>query len=585
MPQPRALQQTPQLALTPTEYNNSIRDLLAMPLEPAAWPPPHAVAEKLSPKQGETKGVFGSNPIEAPPWPWIFPDETGVEEFEGIADGQEPSPYSVEQLQKAAIHFAAYALVSPVFFTCEGWESLAKEEQEACAYKSIERFTQRAWRRPTTSEERKRLKTFWDDNWKNGAADEAVALTVAGVLQAPGFVFRLEHAPATKNVEVALDNWQMASRLSYFLWDSMPDPALFDAAARGKLSTAAGVEAQARRMLEDPRARQAVMHFHEQWLGTKGIHGISPARREYGSLYGLAPQPPLDTTGDGEWPSVLGPVRHSMEAETKLFVERTVFDGAGTLEALFTDNHGYMSGVTAPLYGTDAKVLGGPTVTWNYGIVSSSLGNKSSVLLQPVEFPAEQRAGVLTLPSVLALGSYAVHPAPVQRGKRILVRLACEVFGTPPPGVEAFQPPDTSEAESTNRIRTEDATDAPLCRGCHGVINPPGFAFEHYDAMGRWRAEDNGKPVNASGSFKLASGEEFTFKDGVDLSRQLGKSRAVKDCYVLRWARYATGVHIQPGDASVSELQADFRKSDHVKELLVAIAKSDVFRFRRVGGK
>ena len=118
---------------------------------------------------------------------------------------------------------------------------------------------------------------------------------------------------------------------------------------------------------------------------------------------------------------------------------------------------------------------------------------------------------------------------------------------------------------------------------CHKTLNPPGFAFESYDAMGAFRTVDNGKPVDASGSVTLSMGESFTFSDGVDFARQLSTSSQVRDCYVLRWMRYATGVQLELSDPTVIELRAAFHKSDKVPKLLVSIASSDVFRHRRGG--
>ena len=574
-------------ALTPTQYNNTIRDLLAMPADPDRWPAPPPVAARISPIKREVAGLFGTGTTPLPPWPWVFPAEVGVDHFEGMVDGQMPSPYLLDELQRAANHFASYVLVSSTFFTCDDWDGLAAEAQADCGWSSVARFAQRAWRRPISDEESERLRAFWQSNLDAGPADEAIALTVAGILQTPAFLYLPERGDGarTQGAAVPLTDWEMASRLSYFFWNSMPDATLFGAAARGRLSTAEQVASQARRMLDDPRARAAVVHFHHQWLGTDGVMTISPARRAYGPLYGIPPSPALDTTDDGQWPGILGPVRHSLRAETALFVENALFDGEGTLEALLTSNQGYQSDATAPLYGPDVTPRDGPTVTESIGVVIFSQGAKQSLVLKPIEFPAGQRAGILTLPSVLAVGAYAVQPAPILRGKRVLERVACQALGTPPPEAEAAAPPDTTDAMATNRERTAEATSPAACAGCHDTLNPPGFAFEHYDAMGRWRAEDNGLPVDASGNFTLWSGESFAFSDGVELSRQLSTSPTIRDCYALRWTRYATGIHLEPTDDGIAAIVAAFRENDDVKTLLVDIVSSDLFRFRRAGGE
>ena len=572
------------LALTPAEYNHTVADLFGFPRDGDRWPARPALADRISPRREPSKGVFVAPP-PPPAWPWRFPQEAGLEGFEGIAQGQAPSSYQVEELHLAAMHFASFALVSPTFFTCDGWMSLPAAEQEACAWTSLARFARRAYRRPLDAGERRRLEAFWQANAAAGPLDEAVALTVAGILQTPTFHFRIEpHRDRAGAASSPLSRWELASRLSYFLWDSMPDEALFAAAEAGGLDTRAGIEAQARRMLEDPKARPALVHFHHQWLGTDEVLLVAPARRAFGPLFGLEPRLETARDDDVKWPAVMGPVRHSMKLETELFVERTVFDGAGTFTALMTDHHGYMSDATAPIYGKGAKRVEGPEVMRTIDLVVASIGRRQPLTLYPASFPSEERAGVLTLPSVLALGAYAVQPGPIPRGVRVLERLACMHLGTPVQGAETALPPDTLTAESTNRERTAAATRPGTCNTCHRTINPPGFAFEHYDAIGRWRSHDNGQPVDASGSLTLAGGERLAFADGVDFARQLAASARARDCYVLHWTRYALGERLAAAAPGLDALQAGFRADDSIDELLVSIAGSDLFRRRPGAG-
>ena len=336
-------------------------------------------------------------------------------------------------------------------------------------------------------------------------------------------------------------------------------------------------------MLQDPRAEEAVVHFHHQWLETEQVHQIAPARLAFGPLYGIDPQVALDTTGDEEWPAILGPIRHSMEAETHLFITQTLFAGAGTLEALLSDHHGFLTPHTAPLYGDGVTPLGGATYPWSYGYVAASNGAQGTLLLEPVTFPRDQRAGLLTLPSVLAIGAHPVHPSPILRGKRVLERVTCTELGTPPPGAEGMLPPDTPDATATNRQRTEEVTSPAGCAGCHDLINPAGFAFESYDSMGGFRETDNGQPVDTSGTIRLGE-TTLSFESGTALSRKLATHPVVQDCYALRWTRYATGVHLDPTDPEVEQLLADFREDDRVLTLLESIATSDLFRYRALGG-
>ena len=566
---------TPPLALTPTEYNNTIADLLGFPRDGERWPPRPALADMLSPRRAASKGVF-LPPPPPPVWPWQFPAEPGTGGFEGIAEGQNPSSYQVEELHLAAMHFASFALLSPTFFACDDWGASSPPEREHCAWASISRFAARAWRRPLDPGEQDRIEAFWRANVAAGRPEEAVALTVAGILQAPAFHFRIERGDAASGEPTP---WELATRLSYFLWDSMPDDELFAAAAAGELDTRRQVERQARRMLADPKARPAVVHFHNQWLGTDDVLRIAPARRAFGPRFGIEPELETARDDDVQWPTLMGPVRHSLKLETELFVEQTVFDGDGTFTALLTDHRGYLSDATAPIYGAGVTRLDErPEVTRQIEFIAASIGRKAPLTLHPAEFPRDQRAGVLTHPSVLAVGAYAVQPGPILRGVHVLERIACMELGTPIQGAETALPPDSLAVDSTNRERTAAATAPPSCASCHRRINPPGFAFEHYDALGAWRARDNGQPVDASGSLTLPGGETLTFTDGIDFVHQLAASDRARDCYALHWTRYALGARIEGATPELAAIQRRFREDDSIEELLVSITGSDLFR-------
>lgn len=568
----------PPVALTPTEYNNTVADLLGFPQDGTAWPDRPPLANRISPRRAASKGVF-LPPPPPPSWPWRFPEEPGSEGFEGIVQGQSPSSYQVEELHLAGMHFGAFALLSPTFLTCDGWNALSTDEQHACAWDSLERLAPRVYRRPLTEQEAGRLHTFWLENAAAYPSDEAVAITVAGLLQAPAFHFRFD--PSADPSSAALTNWELASRLSYFLWDSMPDDALFTAAESGTLFDPTEIKRHARRMLNDPRARSAVVRFHHQWLGTENVLLVAPARRAFGPLFGLTPELKIARDDDVQWPAVMGPVRHSMKLETELFVEQAIFEGDGTFTALLTDSQGYMSDATKPIYGESAVPVANSTpITKQIEIVVASIGQTKPLTLYPTRFPSTERAGILTLPSVLALGAYAVQPGPILRGKRVLERVACMHLGTPIQGAESALPPDTLTAESTNRERTATATSSATCTTCHRLINPPGFAFEHYDAIGKWRDADNGQPVDASGALTLAGGEQISFTNGIDFVHQLAESDRVRDCYAMHWTRYALGTQLDASDPGLAPLQEQFRDDDSIRELLVSIAGSDLFRTR-----
>ena len=572
--------EAPARRLTPTQYNNTVRDLLG-----------HTTADDWpEPEELETEGMGAQGA-----WPWNFPADIAVNGFEGIAEGQIASAYLIEQYQAAASHFSAYALHAPHYWTCEGISSLEDDAATRCAQDSILRFTSRAYRRPMTDEEQTRLLAFHTANVSEWGVLDGTRLSVQGVLMTPQFLYRLESAVSRDRPE-ALSDFEMASRLSYFLWDSMPDPALFEAAAGGKLSSTRQIEAESERMLADDKAREAVVHFHRQWLGFDEVYTANADMDTYQPQYLPDAWDMIDQEEElfveeieEVWSSYLIGARAGMVLEAELFVEKTIFDGGGSLYWLMTDNHGYVTTISSEetgeeqstdrIYGiTDADRLSGEVVS-----VSMDDGNLSyELLLTPAVFPAEQRAGVLTQPAVLAGLSHPVHPAPILRGVFIQERMLCQIIGQPPDGAETAAPADSLDVESTNRDRTEQATSPAECTGCHSMINPLGFAFESFDSMGGWRDIDNDLPVDASGTLDI-TGEGFS--SAAELAGHLAVSRELHDCYTLLWTRYALG-QSDPNAATLTALQEGFYSGDgDITELLIDITTSDAFRYRSGGAQ
>ena len=556
----------PVRRLTPTEYNHTVRDLFG-------WSEQAAANELHSDDEG----------YEA--WPWRFPPDVPVHGFEGMVEGQVASGYLVEQYQAAAAHFAPFVWDAPAFWACDD------HDDEACVRTSVVRLAHRAYRRPLTGAEQSRLVAFHDANVGSWGLRNGTVLTTQGLLQSPQFLFRLEPAPEGGSKPVPLDGYELASRLSYFLYDSMPDPELFEAAATGRLKSRKDVEKQVRRMLDNPRARTAVVHFHRQWLGLDDVFRNRASLDAYSERYA----PGLRLEFDGElqeaeevWSILLIGTQAAMVREADLFVERTVFDGEGTLGALLTDNHGFATRFSESDVPFDTFVLYGlteddelPLAPVNSFIEDGNLGYGLSV--RAVTFPRDQRAGILTLGATLAARAHPVHPAPVLRGVFVLERLACEDVGQPPDAAALAAPPDTLTADSTNRERLEAITANAPCSNCHERINPLGFAFETYDSLGGFRTTDNGSAVDASGTLRLATEEPVPFNGAVELARALAASPQIHDCYAKTWTQYALGVDVIDDDPSLAEVQRRFRKKHDgsVRELLVDIATSDAFRYRK----
>jgi hypothetical protein len=582
--------------LTPTEYNSTIRDLFGWPL-----------LERVvagSPSDYEDAEAFQDALAKRL---WTFPQELGQDGFEGFGEQQVASPYFVEQVEAAAAYFAPMALDAPHFSTCldvaTRWEDIPEDQQPGCQWDSVIRFAHRAYRRPLDLGETERLKSFFDRNLAEFGHANGTVLTLQGLLQAPAFLYLLEpppsadppaSAPAAGGVTLT-GPWETASRLSYFLWDSMPDPALFEAASRDELKTKEQVEAQARRMLDDPRAREAVVHFHEQWLEIDKVFANRAYLTTYGPRYMAEFLDGIDPESEGAdlevaetWSAVLIGWRFGMAEEARLFVERTIFEGGpggGRLADLLTGTSGYVTelefatGYARPQSGSGAELLDEPSYLWTLNDGTFPL----DLQLKPATFPAEQRAGLLTLPALLAGRAHPIHPAPVLRGKLVLERIACVPLGQPPPGAVGQAPPDSLEAANPNRARLEAVTGVSGCSSCHNQLNPLGYAFENFDSLGGWRDSDNGQPIDASGIARLGSEPAAFFSGPVALAQHLAQSEAVHHCYTRHWVRNALGrSETDQEDTALSALQTRFKDGDgDIRELLVAIAGSELFRQRR----
>jgi hypothetical protein len=189
----------------------------------------------------------------------------------------------------------------------------------------------------------------------------------------------------------------------------------------------------------------------------------------------------------------------------------------------------------------------------------------------------------LTSSGFLASTSHAVNPSPVQRGVFVLERLLCAPTPAPPANVDTNPPQGGEDQPQTNRERYAEHSSNPTCAGCHTMIDGIGFGFEHYDSMGVWRDEDGGRPVDATGQLVAGSDVDGPFDGAVELAHRLADSDTVRDCVATQWFRYSLGRNVEGEDACTeASLKADFAQSGgDVRELLVAIARSDAFRYRR----
>jgi len=411
---------------------------------------------------------------------------------------------------------------------CSAWGTAA--EQSACTDTFLSGFGPRAFRRPLTGEERDFFIAFIEDKTALIDYEAAIELAIMVFMQSPSFSYRIELGS-----DGAVSPFEMASRLSYLLWQSMPDEVLLAAAAADELRTPEQLEAQARRMLDEPRAREAMIDFHRQWLDFDRV---------------------IDEPKDAIMFPAWGPeLRDSVREESDRFVG-SVFDGDGTLRTLFTSRRAWVDGPLADLYGLD------PVSEWT-----------------EVELPAGERSGILTRADYLAGHAHETNGSPILRGVFIIDRLLCRDLGAPPVDADTSLPePDPEAGPMTNRMLFEERTSPDVCQGCHAFIDGLGMGFEHYDSLGRFRVEDNTLPVDASGDIS-GTDVDGTFTDAIELSEMLAESETVTDCVAQNWVRYAVGRRAVGEDACLIErAQTSLRDHDgDVRELLIAIVTSPDF--------
>lgn len=406
---------------------------------------------------------------------------------------------------------------------------------EDCTRRTILELGYRAFRRPLTLTEADNLTRFLD---AGVTPDAALEMAVEVMLQSPQFLYMDTAAFSDiPMLDVArMDDFAIATRLAFFLWDTTPDRELMDLALAGQLHTRREVAEVAARMVNDPRATQAVVNFHQDWLDT---WRLSVADRD-----------------PGRYPDFDADTIASMRTELDLFVSEVFWQGDARLETLLTSRTTWIDARLAPIYGLEDPGQGWHRVTLD-----------------------EDRVGILTRSAFLAGHAYAASSSPVQRGAFVLKDLLCEELS--PPADVNMDLPEPSEEARTIRERLEQHWTSGACRACHTRIDPIGFAFEHYGAVGEWRDTwEDGTPINDRGSLSDPAGE---FDGAAELLSLLTQSERSRACYSRRWFEYAIG---RPAEAdtdqcSLTSISERFERSDgDVRSLMVDITLSDAFLFR-----
>jgi hypothetical protein len=492
--------------LTAAQYDNTIRDLLGIET---------SYASTFAPD--ERIGAFQSNGT-APV------GELQVEQYMDAAE---------EVAQQASEDLSAILPCDP---------SVIGEDE--CADAFLRELAPRAYRRPLGEDELAALFDVYASAKATSDFAGGIRVAIQGALQSPWFLYHVElgEPAADEDGLVPLTGWEVASRLSYFLWGSMPDDELFDAAQSGGLTSPEGVAEQVDRMLDDPRAREAIASFHLQWLGIDELDSLEKSSSAY--------------------PGFDAELAAAMKQETAAFANWVIDADDARLDTLFT---------RAVTLTDDPRLLA------LYGATPGA----DHAPGDPIALDSSQRAGLLTQAGVLARHAHADQTSPVHRGRLVRENMLCTPLPPPPPDV-ANVPPEPAPG-STTRERFAQHTSDPACAGCHSLVDGLGFGLEGYDAIGAFRTVDAGIAVDSSGEIVGTQDIDGAFDGGVELSQRLAQSDQVRHCVTTQWFRFGLGRMDTPDDAcAVERSYAAFAESDHdVRVLIEAIATSDAFRFRR----
>jgi hypothetical protein len=490
------------------EYNNTIRDLVGVDFQPAD----------------------------------DFPADDVGYGFDNIGDVLSMPPVLMEKYLRAAEKIVDSALGNPQTRKriLGDWTTRANADTERIR-RIVEPFASRAYRRPVTVDEIKRLTDLVESAQKNGDDEEAsIRLAIEAILVSPHFLFRVEldRASADAGASYPISDFELASRLSYFLWSSMPDEQLFEHARAGNPRNPGVLAYQVRRMMNDPKAKSFVENFAGQWLQIRNLDTAAPDSSRF---------PDFDDT-----------LRNAMKRETELFFEAVMKEDRSILDFL------------------DARfTFVNERLARHYGIA-----DVKGEQFQRVALADDRRGGVLTQASILTVTSNPTRTSPVKRGKWILEN----ILGTPPPP----PPPGAGELKESKqgadgeplRKRMEQHRTNASCASCHQRMDSLGFGFENFDAIGAWRERDGKLPIDSSGT--LPDGQSFQKPQELRAILK-AKSQGFCRCLTEKMLTYALGRGLEPYDqGAVDQICSRVAKDDYrFSRLVIEIVNSDPFQKRR----
>ena len=426
-------------------------------------------------------------------------------------------------------------------FSCRPAAVASDAEAEDCATAIIAGLARRAYRRPVTVDDLDQLVSFYHQGHAAGGFETGIETALRALLASPEFLFRIERDPAgvAPGAPYRVSDLELASRLSFFLWSSLPDDELIDVAAARRLSDPAVLRAQVKRMLADPRAETLTTNFASQWLHLRNLDAVRPDARLF---------PDFDDN-----------LRQGFRRETELLFQSILEDDRSVVDLLTAD-----------------YTFANERVARHYGF-SGIYGDHFRRIDLPERSP---RAGLLGHGSILTVTSYATRTSPVLRGKWILENL----LGTPPPPPPANVPPLDETRSNTRVVSMRERMEAhrrnPACAVCHRIMDPAGLSMENFDAIGRWRDAEGGAAIDAAGS--LPGGEDF---DGVAGLRGalLERPAVFVGTVAEKLLTYALGRGLDHADAPAvraitrAAAAADYRLSS----LILGIVESTPFQMRR----
>ncbi|MBM4357374.1 MAG: DUF1588 domain-containing protein [Deltaproteobacteria bacterium] len=491
--------------------------------------------------QNSWRALLGQD-VAVPP-EGALPTDDQAYGFRSIAAAMKTiSPVEAEEYEAAT-----YAVLEPIFADGARRDSLMgcapTTTDDPCVRAYFERFGRLAWRRRLEVEEVDQLVAVTKKVSEYTASfGDALKFGTAAVLQSPNFLFRIEVGEPVGPEEpereglLRLTGVELASRITYLLLDAPPSSAILDAAESGLFDDATTVEAGVRMILDSPEGRPALVRFFRDFMNIARLDGLDKNAEQF--------------------PAFSQTLGVSMRSEIEKLFEHVVFEEGGDFRSLFTTRSTFVNEELARIYGIEGVT--GPD-------------------LVPVSLPDDgRRAGLLTTPGFLAMNAHKTATSPTHRGRFVRIGLLCQDVPPPPIGVSTVLPEPEPGKTLTLRQRLEEHRLNDECKSCHQLMDPIGFGFEHFDALGQWREEDNGLPVDVKSDL-----DGKPFEGAVELADLVAELPEVGACIARRFYQHAVGRLDGKGDRPAVEglIESFVSNNFDFKELVVSMVVNDGFRY------